>query len=176
MTITNNNTNLNQLNTNHNPETNTTNLAPYFTFTNIQQVLDVANLQQLVAQLYANADAGNAQALLYTDDAQTVFDFGDRVVTANGKEEIVAGLKNFTNQQTKFHLAGQFRVLDLTETTAKAMHYAQVTFVHKTEEGLLDQHLSAVLEDDYRKVNGVWLASRRAVKFVIQRQAAQPAA
>ena len=108
------------------------------------------------------------QMALFTPDAQVNTYIGGKLFAeAKGREEIEQVFSSFLAQfHSVYHLNGQHTVT-LAGDQASAINYCHVVLVGD-QDGKNMMHTHGVrYQDEYARVNGQWLISRRTAHFMV---------
>lgn len=137
----------------------------------INQLVDKIALKSVV-DIFSNlADEKKVteQMDLFTEDAEVITYMGDELFAhMHGRAEIEQVFSQFlANFHQVYHLNGQHTVTELTDNQAKAVHYCAVKLVQQTNDQKLLHSHSVRYQDEYQKIGGQWLISKRIANFVI---------
>lgn len=137
---------------------------------NTQELSDRIALKEVVDLFsnYADTKDNDAQVALFTQDAEVniVID-GKQLMSMHGRDEIAKAFGgSMTQYSAVFHMNGQ-QTVNIDGDTASGTAYSFVTLVEQNDDGnKTTSHQGVRYTDEYRKVEGQWLISKRTSNFI----------
>ncbi len=147
---------------------------------NERQMHDQIALKALVDTFSNLADEKRVaeQMDLFTEDAEvTTFIGGKLFADMKGRAAIEQVFSDFLAAfHTVYHLNGQFSVTFTGADAAEAIHYCAVKLQGKQDGQQVLQDHSVRYRDQYVRVAGQWLISKRVANFMISESRVLPSA